>query len=227
MLELTVQSTGGTAAISFRPTFLVIAGWTGRDEAALEAHIQELEAVGVARPRSVPVFYRIAAAQLTTAPEVEMVGQDGSGEVEAVLYKHDGQLFVGVGSDHTDRKLETVGITLSKQVCAKPVGATVWPWAEVQDHWDAMILRSSVDGGVVYQEGSTTALHRPDHLMDLFESRHGSLPDGSVVFCGTLPAHGGIRFASEMVLTLEDPVLARRLDHRYGVTVLPIVEAAA
>jgi hypothetical protein len=227
MIELSVQSTRGAEQLRFQPSCLVIAGWTGRDAEVLEAHIRELEALGIARPRAVPIFYRVAAAQLTTTPTVEMVGQDASGEVEAVLFKHDGQLFVGVGSDHTDRKLETVGITLSKQLCAKPVGATVWRWAEVADHWDALMLRSTVNGGALYQQGSTTALRRPDELLALYERRHGPLPDGGVMFCGTLPAHGGIRFAAEMVLALEDPILGRRLEHRYGVTVLPIVEAIA
>ena len=32
---------------------LVIAGWTGRNVEALEAHIKELEAIGVKRPRAV------------------------------------------------------------------------------------------------------------------------------------------------------------------------------
>jgi hypothetical protein len=43
---------------------LVAVGWTGRNVAALEAHIKELEAPGVARPRSVPIFYRNAASLL-------------------------------------------------------------------------------------------------------------------------------------------------------------------
>ena len=43
-----------------------IAGWTGRNLAALEAHIKELEALGVKRPKSVPIFYRNAASLLTT-----------------------------------------------------------------------------------------------------------------------------------------------------------------
>ena len=30
---------------------LVIAGWTGRNVVALEAHIKELEAIGVKRPK--------------------------------------------------------------------------------------------------------------------------------------------------------------------------------
>ena len=44
---------------------LVIAGWTGKDVAALEKHIRELEAIGVKRPKTTPIFYRVAAALLT------------------------------------------------------------------------------------------------------------------------------------------------------------------
>jgi hypothetical protein len=44
----------------------IIAGWTGRDPAAVEKHIRELEALGVKRPASTPIFYRFAAARLTT-----------------------------------------------------------------------------------------------------------------------------------------------------------------
>ena len=44
---------------------LVVAGWTGRNVAALEAHIKELEAIGVKRPKTVPIFYRVARALLT------------------------------------------------------------------------------------------------------------------------------------------------------------------
>jgi Protein of unknown function (DUF2848) len=59
---------------------LVIAGWTGRDVAALEAHIKELEALGFVRPRRVPIFYRNAASLLTTAGTIEAVGDKSSGE---------------------------------------------------------------------------------------------------------------------------------------------------
>src|SRR5256885_17152818 len=63
-------------------TSLVIAGWTGRDKAAGEHHIAELAAIGVKRPRAIPCFYRLGANLLTTAPEVDVVGEDSSGEVE-------------------------------------------------------------------------------------------------------------------------------------------------
>lgn len=226
MIDLVIQESTGTTTLAFTPRKLVIAGWTGRDTAVLEAHIEELEALGVARPKAVPIFYRVSAGLLTTALTVEMVGRDGSGEVEAVLWKHGGELYVGVGSDHTDRKLEAVGITLSKQVCAKPVSTTVWPWRDVAAHWDELVLRSTLPRtSGIYQEGSTAGLRRPDELLALYESREGVVPDGTVMFCGTLPVQGGIRFADEMVLELIDPVRDRVLRHSYSVDVLPIAEA--
>jgi len=225
MIALTVQSGGGSSALTFTPTKLIIAGWTGRDVAALEAHILELEELGIARPKSVPVFYRVSTTLLTTAPVVEMVAREASGEVEAVLWKQDGELYVGVGSDHTDRKLEAIGITLSKQLCAKPVSPVVWRWADVAGHWDDMLLRSRLPRtGEAYQDGATADQRRPDELLALYETREGPVPDGTVMFCGTFAAIGGIRFAEEMTLELIDPVLDRSIRHSYAVDVLPVAE---
>lgn len=226
MIDLTVHSAAGQSAIAFTPRQLIIAGWTGRDEAALEAHIVELEELGIARPKAVPIFYRAASSLLSTAPVQQMVGREASGEVEAVLWKHEGALYVGVGSDHTDRKLEAVGITLSKQLCAKPVSADVWRWDEVADHWDEVVLRSRLPhSGERYQEGSAAALRRPDELLALYESREGPVPDGTVMYCGTLAVEGGIRFADAMELELDDPVRRMTLRHGYSIDVLPIAEA--
>src|SRR5215469_18828207 len=88
----------------------VIAGWTGRDQAALEKHIKELEELGVARPATTPIFYRVAASRFTTAARIEAPGEESSGEVEYALIQHGGALYVGVGSDHTDRKVEAYNV---------------------------------------------------------------------------------------------------------------------
>ncbi|MET0239749.1 MAG: DUF2848 domain-containing protein [Sphingobium sp.] len=227
MIELTVEDRDGSeSVIAFSPVRLIIAGWTGRDAAALEAHIVELEELGIARPKSVPIFYRVAASLLTQSATVEMVGVEASGEVEAVLWKHDGALYVGVGSDHTDRKLEAVGITLSKQLCAKPVSPRVWRWSDVADHWDQMVLRSTLpDTNETYQEGGAASLRRPDELLALYESQEGIVPDGTVMYCGTFAVHGGIRFAPAIHLELIDPVAGRSIGHGYAVDVLPIAES--
>src|SRR6185295_10858054 len=102
--------------MTFQPTELVIAGWTGRDEAALKKHIRELEEIGVRPPKTTPIFYRVASSLFTHATEVQVSGPDTSGEVEFVLMRTAAELRVAVGSDHTDRKAETIGVSLSKQL---------------------------------------------------------------------------------------------------------------
>ena len=86
------------ALLSSRPLSmsLVVAGWTGRDGAAMEAHIAELEKLGVPRPKSTPIFYRTAASLLTQKPVIEVVGGHSSGEVEPVLFNLPSGLWVGV-----------------------------------------------------------------------------------------------------------------------------------
>ena len=55
-----------------------------------------------------------------------------------------GRTFVGCGSDHTDRKVEAYSVTVSKQMCDKPIASELWELEEVVGHWDQMILRSWV-----------------------------------------------------------------------------------
>ena len=126
-LTLVLCSRTTSKVEQFQLKTAVIAGWTGRDQAAVEKHIRELEEVGVKRPASTPIFYRVASARVTTAERIEATGEDSSGEVEFVLARIRGGLYVGVGSDHTDRVVETVGVTVSKQMCDKPIAATFWP----------------------------------------------------------------------------------------------------
>ncbi len=203
---------------------LVVAGWTGRNIEALEAHIKELEALGVKRPKSVPIFYRNAASLLTTADAIEAVGDQSSGEVEFVLYARDDGLWVGVGSDHTDRKAETINVTLSKQMCAKPVGPTLWRYDEVKPHWEKLTLRSFVpgEGGQrrLYQEGSVANMRSPEDLIRRYTGGD-TLPSGTAMFCGTFAVHGGISHSALFEMELDDPVLGRKLTHSYRIVSLP------
>src|ERR1041385_9079042 len=196
---------------------LVIAGWTGRNTEALEAHIKELEAIGVKRPKSVPIFYRVARSLLTTASSIEVMADKSSGEVEFVLFSFDDGHWVGLGSDHTDRKAETIGVTLSKQMCGKPVGATLWRYDEVKPHWDKLTLRSFVpDGGGkrLYQEGPVTNMRSPEELIKLYTGGD-KLPVGTAMFCGTFAVHGGFSYGGTFDMELEDAVLKRKIAHSY------------
>jgi hypothetical protein len=203
----------------------VIAGWTGRDPAARDKHIAELEAIGIARPPSTPVYYRAAARRLTTEDSIEVSGTDSSGEVEFVLIGWQGRIFVGLGSDHTDRKVEAYSVTVSKQMCDKPIAPELWDLAEVEPHWDQLVLRSwaTIDGErQLYQEGALTGMLPPRELIGRGFGAEG-VPDGCVLFGGTFAALGGIRPASRFDYEIEDPVLGRRIASGYDVIPLPIL----
>jgi hypothetical protein len=202
---------------------LIIAGWTGRDVAALERHIAELAAIGVKPPKTTPIFYRVSASLLTTDDTIEVLGAHSSGEVECVAYSFTDGLWIGVGSDHTDRKAEAVGVSLSKQMCAKPVSRELWRFAEVAPHWDRLMLRSYVGVGGkwrLYQEGSAAAMRPVPELIKLYGGGE-ALRNGTAMFCGTLAVHGAITPADNFAMELEDPVLNRKLTHSYQVHNLP------
>jgi hypothetical protein len=110
-------------------------------------------------------------------------------------------------------------------MCEKPVAPVFWAFDDVAPHWDQLILRARVvEGGkrTLYQEGAVTAMLDPAALI----ARHaasGRLPDGTLMFGGTLAAHGGVRPTGEFAFELEDPVLGRKIAHAYRVRTLPIL----
>ena len=227
MFDLTfrVDAQGTTTPLTLAIDQAVIAGWTGRDPVARDKHIAELEALGIARPASTPIYYRVAARRLTLADSIEVSGGESSGEVEFVLIGWQGRIFVGCGSDHTDRKVEAYSVTVSKQMCDKPMAPVLWELEDVIAHWDRLILRAwATIGGerVLYQEGTL------DHMLPVkdliargFAGR--SLPDGCAMFGGTFAAKGGIRPADRFEFELDDPVLKRKISHGYDVITMPVL----
>jgi len=140
--------TSSSRLLSVTPTELVIAGWTGRNHAAIEHHIEELEALGVPRPSTVPLYYRVSHQQLTQTESIQALGAESSGEAEPVLFFTQGEWWLTVGSDHTDRQVETYSVAVSKQMCAKPVARVAWRWVDVLAHQDSLWLRSRIwEGG--------------------------------------------------------------------------------
>jgi 2-keto-4-pentenoate hydratase/2-oxohepta-3-ene-1,7-dioic acid hydratase in catechol pathway len=225
-LSLTLQSGGASTRRDVGIDDVVVAGWTGRDPAAVEKHIKELEALGVKRPASTPIFYRVSAVRLTTGTEIEVVGTQSGGEVEFVLLQHDGRTWIGTGSDHTDREVETYGVTVSKQMCDKPVAPVFWAFDEVAPHWDQLRLRAHlVENGErkIYQEGPVTAMLAPADLIGRYLKAGSKLAENTLMFCGTLAARGGVRPTDRFEFEIEDPVLGRRIAHAYSVRVLPVL----
>jgi hypothetical protein len=212
------------------PTELVIAGWTGRDSAAIMHHIEELQAIGVPRPSAVPLYYRASAQQLTQDGDLEMLGDQTSGEAEPVLFKAQGEWWLSVGSDHTDRQVEAYSVAVSKQMCAKPVARTAWRWRDVVDHQDQIEMGSEIfEQGqwVSYQKGTLALIRTLNSLRDGHWPSQ-NVADGSFMFCGTFAAianaqGASIRPAVRTRLWLRDPVLNLQQTHEYAVRVLPVV----
>jgi hypothetical protein len=205
---------------------LVIAGWTARDVAALDHHIEELKAIGVQPPSKVPLYYRVAASLLTQAVSIQVLGDDTSGEAEPVLMGASDRLWVTVGSDHTDRRVESYGIAISKQVCPKIIARSAWRFEDVEPHWDRLVLRSFVEEAgkkVLYQEGTLARLRPPRELIAGWRNGDSKLPPHIAMFCGTMPAIGAIRPSPRFAMEIEDPVLARTLSHTYQVQPLPLI----
>jgi hypothetical protein len=224
-LAFTIEAQSGTTPLTLPIDQAVIAGWTGRDPVARDKHIAELEAIGIAPPATTPIYYRVAARRLTTADSIEVSGGNSSGEVEFVLIGWQGRIFVGAGSDHTDREVETYSITVSKQMCDKPIAPVLWELEEVAGHWDQLILRAFawIDGArVLYQEGTLDSMLPVAELIQRGFGGAG-LPDGCAMFGGTFAAKGGIRPASRFEYELEDPVLKRSIRHAYDVIELPVL----
>ena len=227
MFDLTftvIDREGGSVPLTLPIDQAVIAGWTGRDPVARDKHIAELEQLGIKRPASTPIYYRCSARRLTQEDSIEACGEDSSGEVEFILLGWQGRTFVGLGSDHTDRKVESYSVTVSKQMCDKPVASTLWELEDVIGHWDKMILRSwawNKGKRELYQEGTLDAMLPVKELLAKgFEG--GKLPDGCVMFGGTFAAKGGLRPAERFECELEDPVLKRTIRHAYDIATLPI-----
>lgn len=81
-------------------------------------------------------------------------------------------MYVGVGSDHTDREMETESIVLAKSLCSNVVGVDRWVLDDVRDHWDRIELRSwtGTDGERVrYQDATLDAILPPEDLFALID----------------------------------------------------------
>ena len=112
---------------------VVVAGWTGRNDKAVQHHIDELAALGIAPPSRVPLYYRVSDALLIQAKTISVLGNGTSGEVEPLLIKANGKTYFGLASDHTDRDLEQHSVAASKQACAKPIADTLWDCDSIKD----------------------------------------------------------------------------------------------
>ena len=215
-----IEKDGGSVVVRCAIEEVLLAGYTGRDRAGVLEHIHELEALGIAPPSRVPMVYVVGADLITSESRIAAVSPDTSGEAEFYFLPTSDGLLVGVGSDHTDRKQEAIDIAASKRLCPKVVSRDVWRYANLEDHWDRIEIRSwmtNAEGHRLYQDGHLGAFLAPGDLLDeLRRAGHDRL-DGRLIFGGTLPVIGGLICGSHFEAELRDPVLGRSLSISYDV----------
>ena len=207
--------------LSLNITSVVVAGWTGRDMSAVQHHIDELAAIGIAPPSTVPLYYRVSNALLTQDTSIEVLGNGSSGEVEPLLIRSGGKTYLGLASDHTDRELEAYSIAASKQACAKPVARQIWDFDEIKPHLDEIVLRCWIEENgreILYQEGALSSILPLEDLC-----KGAGFSDGTAMLCGTLPAIGGVRPAGTYRMELSDPITNKSIALMYDVATLPII----
>ncbi len=222
VIKLTLEKKDGLQPLNFNFNRMVNAGYVGRNQEEVRRHIEELARKGIPAPKTTPVLYPVVCRALTTDQEIEVYEKETSGEVEFVLLIVDpNEIYVALGSDHTDRHLEESDIPRSKQICPNIMTQTVWLLDEVADHWDDLLIRSTVvkDGEeVTYQEGRLASIMTPAELMEFVESKIPEPLNNTIIYSGTLGLlPGEFLFSDKFSAELIDETLDRRLALEYTV----------
>ena len=222
MIDLALERKGKRTSLRFAYERMVNAGYVGRNQAEVRKHIEELAQKGIPGPPTTPTLYPVIRRALVKDAAIEVYSRETCGEAEYVLLiENESRVYVGVGSDHTDRKLEEWDIPRAKQICPNVIGETVWALEDVAGHWDELTLRCRqvADGKeILYQEGKLARLMAPGELMAFVRSKAGTPLDGTIIFSGTLAAlTGGFVYGTKLYAELVDPKLNRRLAVEYEI----------
>ena len=210
---------------------MVNAGYVGRNQEEVRRHIEELAEKGIPGPETTPTVYPVVCRALTTENAIEVYDKETSGEVEFVLLIVDeNEVYVALGSDHTDRHLEESDIPRSKQICPNVMTKTVWSLDEVADHWDNLLIRSTVvqEGkDIIYQEGRLALIMTPSELMEFVQSKISGPLKNMVIYSGTLGMlTGEFVFSDKFSAELIDEILDRKLTLGYTVRQLDYITEA-
>jgi hypothetical protein len=224
-MKLTVDEKGKSKPLEFMYNRMVNAGYVGRNQDEVRRHIEELARKGIRGPKTTPTLYPVICRALVFDETIEVYSHETCGEVEYVLLVKDEQnIYVGLGSDHTDRHLEETDIARAKQICPNVVSRRVWPLSEVLSHWDELEIESKmIENGeeILYQKGHLGLILDPPALMEFVRSKIPGSLDGMVIYSGTLSnLTGGFVFGERFMATLTDPKLGRSLALGYDVSPL-------
>ena len=218
-----VNKDGDRLPSGFAVNHACLFGWAGRNREEVKKHALELAEHGIRGPKNMPEHFIISPCMMTHEPVITCVGDGTCGEIEFFFFQKNGEIYVGVGSEHTDRSLEAVDMIKSKAICEKVMSRELWRYEDVKDHWDKIQLTAwqTVDGReAVYQDSPLEALLTLEAIKAEAEKLYPSLED-VVVWSGTIPTVGGLVYGSQFRGRMKDPVLGRQMDFSYEIKVVP------
>lgn len=202
---------------------LLVIGFAGRNIEKTMEHIKELEEeLGVPAPKQIPTIFECSLELLTKAENIKFIGEKTSGEVEYIIVKFGEKIYIGLGSDHTDRELESVSIPKAKQVSPKPIAGELWDYDEIKDHWDQIRLVSyqTINGEEVkYQDGTLADILPVEKILSVLSERIGDI-DNSIIYSGTVPVLDGFKYGDNFRSLMIDETLNRSIEFNYNVNVI-------
>ncbi|WP_104116874.1 DUF2848 domain-containing protein [Arthrobacter sp. B1805] len=223
MTTLTFELPDGTQQ-DVEVTRLLNAGYAGREQDEVQAHIAELAELGVPVPSTTPALYPVSPYLAQQIGAVSVQHEKTSGEAEWALVITTEGVLLTVACDHTDRALEVHGVAWSKNASPDVLGRQAWRLDDVREHLDAITLRAWVrsdTGEELIQDSTLGALLSPDYWLDVLAGM-GLAEAGTVLISGTVPMiHGVDQFASGWRVEMADPVTGHAIGVEYEVMPMP------
>jgi hypothetical protein len=216
----------GERTVAIRRAFNI--GFTIRDAAKMQAHLDEVAKEGVPMPRVgvPPIVFPLSPWAVTQDEEVPVQYARTSGEVEIVTIVDGDDVLVSVGSDHTDRELETIDIPWSKQACPSIVARSAWRWQDVADTWDQVEIGSEIGLDPArlhpYQRANVREFMSPPEMTAGLRAKLRSQPAGPFAFwSGTVVSlESELEYPPVWRIWLHNPALGWRIEHTYRSPVL-------
>lgn len=204
---------------------LLNAGYAGRDQAEVKAHIAELAELGVPGPSTTPSLYPVSGYLAQQTDRIQVQHAKTSGEAEwALIIDDSGDVLLTAACDHTDRELEVHGVAWSKNASPDVLARRAWRLQDVRGHLDAITLRAWVGhqgSKDLIQDSTVGALLDPDYWLDVLAKRNLAVP-GTVLLSGTVTMLQGVdQFGDSWVVEMSDPVTGDVLELSYDVELLP------
>lgn len=218
-----IEKNGSSTEITAVFHHACLFGWAGRNKEEVKKHAIELEEHGIRGPKNMPEHFLISPTMMGQQEEIQCIGDKTCGEIEFFFFLHEGDILVGVGSEHTDRALEAVDMIKSKAVCEKVMSRQVWRYSDIVDHWDEIQLKAwqTSDGKeAVYQDSPLEALLTLEDLKEEALKLYDDLNE-KIIWSGTIPTVEGLVYGESFRGEMVDKQLGRALNFEYRIVTLP------